>query len=305
MVWTYSNISPYTINLSTETLSKETEVDPRDYYSRSIALLDSSENYIELKIHSIGFKFNNGRVQRIDYSRGELGSLVLTPFNAIDSLGVTTLNVIPENVSELLLDYSIEGKNINNIANILDNNLQVSFNILDFRNLLLYSKTNNYSTNTGFVNLVREEISIPVNSFTYTPLVTNISASVKIKNLTPRAGAFASLGHIFDYTKLAPENLKQPEELKVITKVERLDVQNYPNPFNPITNFEVKVAEDGFVSLKVFDVLGREVAVLFNEEKPAGIYKISFNASSFPSGVYFYRLESKNRFLTKKMLLLK
>jgi hypothetical protein len=82
--------------------------------------------------------------------------------------------------------------------------------------------------------------------------------------------------------------------------------QNFPNPFNPTTTIcynldKVNVA----VSLRVYDVLGREVAVLTNEEKPAGKYTQTWNASSLPSGVYFYQLISGTYTFTRKMLLLK
>ena len=66
--------------------------------------------------------------------------------------------------------------------------------------------------------------------------------------------------------------------------------QNYPNPFNPSTSFEFRVSSFGFVSLKVFDILGREIARLVNEVRPAGIYTVHWNASSLPSGIYFARL---------------
>jgi hypothetical protein len=81
--------------------------------------------------------------------------------------------------------------------------------------------------------------------------------------------------------------------------------QNYPNPFNPSTNFGFRIADFGFVSLKVYDVLGNEVATLVNEEKDAGEYKIQFNAANLSSGVYFYKLTAGNFTATKKMILLR
>jgi len=81
--------------------------------------------------------------------------------------------------------------------------------------------------------------------------------------------------------------------------------QNYPNPFNPITSFEFRIAESGFVSLKVYDVLGREAATLINEDKSAGAYKVEFNASGLTSGIYFYRVTAGKLIETKKMILLK
>jgi len=88
--------------------------------------------------------------------------------------------------------------------------------------------------------------------------------------------------------------------------------QNYPNPFNPSTNFEFRlpagragVSSLGFVCLKVFDVLGREVATLVNEVRPAGVYRVHWDASSFSGGVYFYQLRAGDFFETKKMVLTK
>jgi plastocyanin len=82
-------------------------------------------------------------------------------------------------------------------------------------------------------------------------------------------------------------------------------IQNYPNPFNPSTKIEFHVAEPSFVSLKIFNVLGTEIASLVNEFKQAGIFKISFNANELASGVYFYRMQAGNFVGVKKMILKK
>jgi len=81
--------------------------------------------------------------------------------------------------------------------------------------------------------------------------------------------------------------------------------QNYPNPFNPSTHIQYAVSSLQFVSLKVYDVLGNEITTLVNEEKPAGSYEVEFNASSLPSGVYFYQLRAGSFINTKKMILLR
>ncbi len=81
--------------------------------------------------------------------------------------------------------------------------------------------------------------------------------------------------------------------------------QNYPNPFNPSTMISYQLPADGYVTLKVFDILGREVRTLVNERQIAGDYSVIFNASSLPSGVYFDRLEARNSIETKKMVLMK
>jgi len=81
--------------------------------------------------------------------------------------------------------------------------------------------------------------------------------------------------------------------------------QNYPNPFNPTTNIAFRISDFGFVSLKVFDVLGNEVATLIDEYKTAGSYEVKFNSLKFPSGIYFYQILTENFVQTKKMLLIK
>jgi hypothetical protein len=80
--------------------------------------------------------------------------------------------------------------------------------------------------------------------------------------------------------------------------------QNYPNPFNPSTSIEYIVGSRKYVTLKVYDVLGREVAALVNEEKKAGSYELEWNAEKLSSGVYFYQLKTGSFIDTKKMILL-
>jgi len=80
--------------------------------------------------------------------------------------------------------------------------------------------------------------------------------------------------------------------------------QNYPNPFNPITNIEFQTVNNGFVTLKIFDILGREVATLVSEKLNRGKYKYVWDASGFASGVYFYKLITNNGFSKEKKLIL-
>ena len=81
--------------------------------------------------------------------------------------------------------------------------------------------------------------------------------------------------------------------------------QNYPNPFNPSTVIGFQVPSSGFVSLKVYDVLGREVATLVNEREKAGSYSVTFDAGNLPSGVYFYRITAGSFVETKKLVVLR
>ncbi len=81
--------------------------------------------------------------------------------------------------------------------------------------------------------------------------------------------------------------------------------QNYPNPFNPSTNIEFQIADLEFVSLKVYNILGNEIATLLNEQLVAGKHTVPFNAAGLSSGIYFYSLTVNGFTKTKEMVLLK
>ena len=81
--------------------------------------------------------------------------------------------------------------------------------------------------------------------------------------------------------------------------------QNYPNPFNPTTTITYSIPTNSFVTLKIYNLLGSEIATLVNEEKNYGTYKVNWNAQNIPSGVYFYKMQAGNFSETKKLILLK
>ena len=81
--------------------------------------------------------------------------------------------------------------------------------------------------------------------------------------------------------------------------------QNYPNPFNPSTTIKFSLPTTSSVKLSIFNILGEEVQIIVNETKEAGIYTINFNAAELNSGIYFYKLETRNFFRVKKMNLIR
>lgn len=81
--------------------------------------------------------------------------------------------------------------------------------------------------------------------------------------------------------------------------------QNYPNPFNPTTNIQYDIPNDVLVSIKVYDMLGREVAELVNEVKNAGRYIVGFNGSNLSSGIYYYKIKAGSFEQTRRMVLIK
>ncbi|MCW8803506.1 MAG: C25 family cysteine peptidase [Ignavibacteriaceae bacterium] len=105
----------------------------------------------------------------------------------------------------------------------------------------------------------------------------------------------------FDGTFTYSEEVNVEVEIPLVYSLE----QNYPNPFNPTTTIKYSIPKDGFVKLAVYNLLGEEITTLINNEQKAGRYEVIFDASLFSSGVYIYRLESKNFLSIKKMVLVK
>ena len=108
----------------------------------------------------------------------------------------------------------------------------------------------------------------------------------------------------FHYSNVIEINVNAPLEFSIS--------QNYPNPFNPTTEIKYSIKENCLVTIKIYDLLGSEVATIINEEKPAGNYNVTFDASnisksnqSLSSGIYFYTISAGNFHQTKKMILLK
>ena len=118
--------------------------------------------------------------------------------------------------------------------------------------------------------------------------------------LAERRELFAQ--HLVDWLK-TPVSVEENQSGQIPSSFELN--QNYPNPFNPNTQIKFQVAKSSQVTLKVYDVIGREVAVLVNEVKEPGTYEVSFNAKDLSSGIYFYKMVAGNFSSVKKMNLMK
>ena len=128
---------------------------------------------------------------------------------------------------------------------------------------------------------------------------TKISFSFGGQNIIPVGSWFK-----IDDISLSGTNAVEEIESELIPDQFELE-QNYPNPFNPSTNINFSVPEESFVTLKVYNVQGKEVTTLVNENLETGTYKADWDASNLPSGVYVYMLRSNNVRLSRKMILMK
>ena len=170
-----------------------------------------------------------------------------------------------------------------------------------------------WAGSTDGMGYVFGSIQEPIN-LQLTGLGENYYVMVSIEDSGKSGGVvlegFLASGEVINYQiTLNPVSVEQNNSL--IPQNFALE-QNYPNPFNPTTTIKYTIpnvtlsgVEGSRVLLKVYDVLGNEIATLVNEEKPAGNYKVEFNASNLASGIYFYRLQAGSFVETKKMILLR
>ena len=146
------------------------------------------------------------------------------------------------------------------------------------------------------------EFSVPI---TYLPNTPNPSfALIEFTILDTSGAVFGTIGSsaIVDY--LTYGAAVGVEHIAGLPHDYHLS-QNYPNPFNPSTNIEYSIPSESFVELKVYDVLGNEVATLVNEQQQAGVYRADFTADNLPSGMYFARITANEYTQVVKMILLK
>lgn len=105
------------------------------------------------------------------------------------------------------------------------------------------------------------------------------------------------LSGTFEFSNIIEANILSPNKFDLM--------QNYPNPFNPATTINFTIPEKVNVNLKIYDVMGNEIATLVNEEKTAGKHSIEFDATRLASGTYFYKLQAGGKTEVRKMLLIK
>ena len=162
-------------------------------------------------------------------------------------------------------------------------------------------------------SLIKYASTLQQNKYTagsWTALAGALSAAqaAKTQNYSVSVSAATSLGAAKDSLTAALNSLVKT--VSSVVSAEGLPgtfalSQNYPNPFNPSTNFEYRIVNSEFVRLTVTNILGRTVATLVNEVRQPGVYSARWNATAFPSGVYYYRLQAGTFVDTKKMVLMK
>jgi len=226
----------------------------------------------------------------------------------VDSLGNVYVAGVTNSGSYVTIKYDING-------NILWSRVQPSQLIPYFPKLKLDKNRNVYMSfvsfrpglysnyavvkydNDGAQQWVAEYYNISFNHIY--ALTIDKQANIYVTGASGGGHGYsiATVKFIQDPTSINPELSILPLEYKL--------EQNYPNPFNPTTQLEYEISQIGFVSLKVYNSLGSEVAVLVNERKPSGKYNVMFDGSNLSSGIYIYRLSAGDFSQTKSMILVK
>ena len=216
-------------------------------------------------------------------------------FNYWTSGIVNAFSFVPENP---VTNYNINLSGNTNYDNMTStkilNDTAASLNIL-----LLYTKTS-YTLAAG--NHWLGSLRFNVSNTTACFRMSFINQSAVFDGSTPLT---YNSGWTYTNTDTCLNNTVSVNNITTEIPREYNLSQNYPNPFNPVTMIKFALPKASFVTLKVYDMLGREVSVLVNGQKSAGQYIVDFDASSLTSGVYFYRLESNDFVEVKRMVVLK
>jgi hypothetical protein len=148
----------------------------------------------------------------------------------------------------------------------------------------------------GEIEIMNSSNKLKINYEVYQDTWVLVNKLTKEEYPLSNAGTIDIVGEVSGFT-LKKEGASLPVQYALS--------QNYPNPFNPVTTISYSVPADGLVSLKVFDLLGEEVAAIVEGDHQSGNYTVQFDGSHLSSGVYFYKLTSRDYTLTKKLILMK
>jgi photosystem II stability/assembly factor-like uncharacterized protein len=231
----------------------------------------------------------------------------------MNNITYDTINVnLTKSLYSILLDINV---NIDTVVNGIDSGLVFILSHQNISDTLIYragGSGNNFirtvlndsasqSINSGtppFTGSYRP--SKPLSQFNYTSPNGLWILRIKESQNREKSGVIKSWGITITYN--SPVFVNKISE--IVPSSYELK-QNYPNPFNPTTNIKYQIANNKFVILKIYDILGKEIETLVNERQSPGVYEVTFDGSALSSGVYFYKLTADNYSETKKLVLIK
>lgn len=309
-VWTSSGSAPFTINLSTETLSKEGE-SGEPYYERVISWLDTTEgkHHLSVRVKNLSLKTSSGDLQSLALQPVSLDTVPdFSPFNAFDYLGSVPVQ-LPADAESLVVDLTLWTENAEEVGS--DTNPQISLEFKDDNEQSLTKISGPAFSATG--SIPEKEFRLAVSLATVTQAVgsKSVKTAVKIEGLTPNSETFASLGHIYDFNKSVEKSSTEQEALTSNTLPQTTSLlASYPNPFNPETTIKYQVRDHGQVRLNIYNLRGQKIRTLIDELRTPGLYETRWDGrdeygQAVASGVYVIQIQAGNVIDARKITLLK
>lgn len=308
-VWTSSGTSPYTINLSSETLMKEGSSEP--YYERQISWLDTTAGaHLTVRVKSLSLKTSKCETQTLALQPVSLDTVPdFTPATAFDYL-VSAPTLLPADAESLVVDFTLWAENAEKVGSGASPKISLEFKTNNRQSLSNISGPE-FSASGSMAEAARR-LAVPLMAIKQAAGLKSVRMTVKVEGFSPRPEVIASLGHIYDFNKSVDKNsFTQHSEVSNGQTPNRFALlQNYPNPFNPETIIKYQLAAPSPVSLKIYNLRGQLVRALVEASQNSGNHEIRWDGlddfgNAVASGVYLYRLQAGEQVAVKKLTLLR
>ncbi len=315
-LFTTSTVSGTVRHANTDSLvsSGKVKIIRYDVITREVVVVDSA-NFINGRYTLPKVPKSEGDLRVIIFPDDELDSSVDTsyvptyypstlvwteagtvnPVNNLDSVNVKVFPRIPAGPMMNSAAFSISGSVFLNIILPPPGITSVPY----WKNSIVYLKKNGNFIKYASTNEQQQYQIHGLNAGTYDMIVVRLGYEYETRQVTIGTQNLTENFYLDTLNAIGITNINSNTPKTYALR------QNYPNPFNPLTNIEFNLPAAGFVTINIYNVLGKEVGMLVNQNLKAGIYNVDFDASGLPSGVYFYRLQTETFTETKKMILIK
>ena len=287
-LYTSGSTSPYTVSLGSETLNKDDV--QMAVYSRELNLIDTKTgSCLTLEVKQPEVAHKDETISLISFVDAPPDSLAISTRDIL-KYGRTQPFVFSLSTDTLKMQYAL--RTIHSANMLQDASATLSLRLIDVKDgKTIHTIGTRTIIKSSDTTSALYEIAVAGGS------VPNLSAGTEVAIELALSGVkeegpelIASLGHVYNFGSEGAAELSKDMVAEKLDPQTYLLAQNYPNPFNPVTQIRYSILEDGYVALKVYDVLGREVAVLVNGLREAGVHASEWNAGEHASGVYLARL---------------
>jgi hypothetical protein len=287
-LWTSGTSSPYTVSIGSETLSKEDLLATK--YSRELNLIDTKTgSSLTLEVKQPQVVHKDGTISLISFVDAPPDSVTISTQDIL-TYGRTQPFVFSLATDTLKVQYAL--RTINSANMLQDASATLSLRLIDVKDggTINTIGTRTITKSSDTTNALYE-IALAGGSLPNLSAGTEVAVELALSGVKEEGPELiASLGHVYNFGSEGAAEISKDVVAGDFGSLTYCLEQNYPNPFNPVTQIRYSILEDGYVMMKVFDVLGREVAVLADGLRGAGIYTSEWNAGNNASGVYLARL---------------